>query len=436
MAQEVAIPAALLDDVHTTTTTTTPIAEAETATITTTLDRLLSNHLVLYQTLPYLPPSAVLNLAATSRAFRNLIYSSPVAFRYLDLTRVKAARFDIDPIDTGGELWHNTQLDEHLTEDEFYSGPLRGIFSNLCRSNLLSSVHTLVLDGLSVTAELVHDILTGPSFRIRILSLRDVKNLNERKLQQALTTACRPNRPEGAPYLKGIYLFTRRGAVSRSASSSPSSSPSSSGASVGLGSGSSRSTSAGSLALTTSLQRTTLAACGAEGGDAWYDRRGKMLSRGLSREWANTLLACRGVIAFDTVLCAGPRHPNSRAFGQVELTDFGEQHQPQWEVATHAVGGCAGCGDAPEGMTVWGDSDPPHDFPLLAPAPLHSSSVKEACCPSGVLIEERELERIFEPGLLWLAGEDDWGRERARAGVGWAWINNPWQRRFWSPHEP
>lgn len=249
-------------------------------------------------------------------------------------------------------------------------------------------MHTLVLDGLSVTAELVHDILTGPSFRIRILSLRDVKNLNERKLQQALTTACRPNRLEGTPYLKAIYLFTRRGAVSRSAS--PSSSPP---PSVGLGSGSSRSTSAGSSALATSLQRTTLAACGAEdqvGGDAWYDRRGKMINRGLSREWANTVLACRGVIAFDTVLCAGPRHPNSRAFGQVELTDVGEPHQPQWEVATHAVDGCAGCGDAPEGMTVWGHSDPSHDFPLLAPAPLHSSSVKEACCPSGALLEERE----------------------------------------------
>lgn len=119
MALEVATPVALLDDVHTTTTTTArPIAEAEAATVTTTLDCLLSNHLVLYQTLPYLPPSAVLNLAATSRAFRDLIYSSPVAFRYLDLTHVKAARFDIDPIDTGGELWHNTQLDEHLTEDE------------------------------------------------------------------------------------------------------------------------------------------------------------------------------------------------------------------------------------------------------------------------------------------------------------------------------
>ncbi|KAL8285700.1 hypothetical protein RB600_009909 [Gaeumannomyces tritici] len=399
MAQEVAPPVALLDDVYTkTTTTSTTIAEPEAAAVTRTLGCLLSNHLVLSQTLPHLPPSAVLSLAATSRAFRDLIYGSPVAFRHLDLTQVKTAQFDIDPIDTGGELWHNTQLDEHLTEDEFYSGPLRGIFSNLCRSNLLSSVHTLILDGLSVTAELVHDMLTGPSFRIRVLSLRDVKNLNERKLQQALTTACRPSRPEGTPHLKAVYLFTRRDAESSSSSSR---------ASIGLGSGSSSSTSAGSAPVS-SLQQTINASSPHrtapspmewDEGDAWYDRRGKMLSRGISREWAHTLLACQGIIAFDAVLCAGPRHSNSRAFGKVPVSSetaaaaagTGEPQQSQWAVATYAVGECAGCGGAPEGVTVWGRNDTPHDYPLLVPAPLHSSSVKAACRPSRASLEAREL---------------------------------------------
>jgi hypothetical protein len=102
MALEVA-PPTLLDETYST---------------TTTLGSLLSNHLVLCQTLPYLPPSAILNLAATSRGFRDLIYESRQAFRHLDLSQVKTAQFDIDPIDSGGELWHNTQLDEHLTEDE------------------------------------------------------------------------------------------------------------------------------------------------------------------------------------------------------------------------------------------------------------------------------------------------------------------------------
>ncbi len=83
-----------------------------------TLLHLLSNHLVLCHTVPYLPVSAVLRLAAASRAFRHLIYASPHVFRHLDLTPVKTAQFQIDAIDHGGETWRNVQLDENLTEDE------------------------------------------------------------------------------------------------------------------------------------------------------------------------------------------------------------------------------------------------------------------------------------------------------------------------------
>ncbi len=79
---------------------------------------LLTNSLILGHTAPYLSCFDVLNLAATSRAFRYLVYHTPQVFRRLDLATVKTALFDIDGIDRGGETWRNVQLDENVTEDE------------------------------------------------------------------------------------------------------------------------------------------------------------------------------------------------------------------------------------------------------------------------------------------------------------------------------
>jgi hypothetical protein len=80
--------------------------------------QLLSNSLVLSHTAPYLSCCDVLNLAATSRAFRFLVYHTPQVFRRLELSNIKSAQFDIDAIDRGGEIWYNVQNDENLTEDE------------------------------------------------------------------------------------------------------------------------------------------------------------------------------------------------------------------------------------------------------------------------------------------------------------------------------
>lgn len=80
--------------------------------------RLLANSLVLSQTAPYLSCYDVLNLAATARVFRFLVYNTPHVFRRLELGSVKTAQFDLDAADRRGETWRNTQLDEYLTEDE------------------------------------------------------------------------------------------------------------------------------------------------------------------------------------------------------------------------------------------------------------------------------------------------------------------------------
>ncbi|KAI0544967.1 hypothetical protein F4679DRAFT_493714 [Xylaria curta] len=319
----------------------------------TSLLDLLSNTLVLYQTIPYLPISAILNIAATSRSFRHLLHTTPGVFRHLDLTRVSTAQFDIDGIDHGGEIWRNVQVDENLTEDDFYSGPLRGIFTSLRRRDILRHVNTLVLDGLSVTSEFLNDILVDPASRIRILSIREVKNLNERKLMQALRYACRPTRPEDTPRLKALYYFGPRDA------SPP--------ANISAG-------------WNHKSQNALKQFVDGDGdGEDWYSRKGRMISKRIADGWAETLLDCREALRFDTVLCTGPRHRNSAAFGKTHLTPAGGS---PWGVATFAVGGCASCGSAPEGFTTYGDS-PSEELPLLSPIPLHSSSIKSAMRPEG-----------------------------------------------------
>ena len=88
------------------------------------LVEILLNPLILYNTVPYLPIPDLLKLGATSQSVRRLIYETPGAFRHLDLTRIKAAQFDIDEVDHGGQVWRNVQLDEYLTEDEYVRGCL------------------------------------------------------------------------------------------------------------------------------------------------------------------------------------------------------------------------------------------------------------------------------------------------------------------------
>jgi len=85
------------------------------------LHELLTNDLVLYQIVPYLPPSSLLALGATSKHFRDRIHNTPGVFRHLDLTNVKAANFALAAIDNGGEVWRNVQMDENVTEDEYTS---------------------------------------------------------------------------------------------------------------------------------------------------------------------------------------------------------------------------------------------------------------------------------------------------------------------------
>ncbi|KAI1134659.1 hypothetical protein F5Y05DRAFT_397779 [Hypoxylon sp. FL0543] len=349
---------------------------------------LLNNTLVLHQTIPYLPISSLLNLAATSPSFHDLLLRrTPGVFRHLDLTQVKTAQFDIDGgVDRGGEIWRNVQVDENLTEDDFYSGPLRGIFQSIRRRNILDHVQTLVLDGLSVTAEFCNDILVDRSLRVRILSIRDVKNLNERKLMQSLRYACRSTRPDDTPRLKGLYVFGPRDAPALTASAPVRQNGAvRGGANISVG-------------WNHKSQHALKESIRSEGDD-WYHKKGRIISGHIVDGWAETLLDCREVIKFDAVLCTGPRHQNSPAFGKIRVTPSGGVESP-WGVATFALGGCASCGSAPEGFTVYGESSA-EQLPLLAPVPLHSSTIKAATCPTpSVGSEKRGETPKFVPRCL------------------------------------
>ena len=248
---------------------------------------------------------------------------------------------------------------------------------------MLLNIQTLILDGLAVTYELVHEILTESIFNIRVLSLRDAKHLNERLLCGALRTACRTSRPDGTPKLKALYIFTPRERVA--ASGKPAAGASGAGT-VGTN------WNARSQAALSSLVQGDHAG----EGDAWYARKGKMLTKAISHEWANTLQSCHGIMAFDAVLCNSPRHTNSPAFGKVTVPAGGTP----FAIATHSVGGCHGCGAAPEGWTVWGEDASLENgggdigrFPLLAPPPLHSSSFRVAMCPTGQSLNPARYSR-------------------------------------------
>lgn len=206
------------------------------------------------------------------------------------------------------------------------------------RRNFLQDVQTLVLDGLSVTSDLCHDILTDSKFSVRLLSIRDVKHLNHGKLRGALQYACRPSR-DGSPRLKGLYLF-------------------------------------GPSEVASSTKVITQGQEQAQTSDPWWDIKGKQLKRPVPEEWANCLQACNGRIAFDAVLCQGPRHRTSPVAGASSiLADQGPA------VATHSLSGCEGCGAAPEGMITPTSRTAVH-LPLLSPLPIMSSSLRAATTPT------------------------------------------------------
>ena len=339
----------------------------------TTLLDILSNSLILYQICPYLPVSAKLHLAATSKDYYNLIFKVPGAFRYLDLSPMRATT-SIPCIHADGEIWRGERKDETLTEDEFHAWFLRSIFHFFRKKDVLQDVQTLILDGLSVTADLVNEILHNKTFNVRILSIRGVKNMNEMKLMQVLKFVTRPSRPADTPKLKGLYYF---GAIENDI---PSTRIQQTQYSECISSGVTNSIGAQLGAQWNQKSQQALLSSLPTEVNPWYGTPGVAIRIGsnhLSKDWSpfswgEILQMCQGVIAFDAVLCRGPRHsicalPDSRI------------SVPKPGVATFALGRtrCQICRSMPEGHIKFEEAQQ-HQLPLLSPPPLHSSSVRDA----------------------------------------------------------
>ena len=337
----------------------------------TTLLDLVSNSLILRQTAPHIPLSGLLSLSRTCKPFYNLVWTQQEVWRHLDLTRVQSAIIDSSPLDVGGISWRAERMDESLTEDDWYSGPLRGVFSRLHRKHMLRNVQTLILDGLSVPADLVREIVAEDRYNVKILSLREAKHLNQSKLQQVLRYICRPTRAEGTPKLKALYFFGSKDPPWMTASlQQPPTKPAPQVASLGVMSSEGAQIGAQWNHRSSATLSSTLPA---DDQEKWYTCTGRALKRPLS-DWPETLQVCRGLIAFDAVLCRGPRH-------DITKTDSTNFLQPA--IATVALGphGCETCGSCPEGSAVFGQSAE-SELPLLAPPPLHASTVRAAQRPA------------------------------------------------------
>ncbi|RAQ47689.1 hypothetical protein AFGD_010302 [Aspergillus flavus] len=337
----------------------------------------LSNSLILDHMAPYLSVPTLFALASTSHVLRTVIMKTPYIFRHLDLTQGPGHWLPSNSSRSSeAGISSNESLENSLTEDAPYSVPLQRIIAGLGRSSILQDVRTLILDGLSVPAELVAELILTDRFNVNLLSIRECRHLNERKLIQVLQHAVRPSRPKGAPRVKGIYYFTpmtQPRAMMRSRYrdwwSSRCTPPTSNGVlETKEGPPSSDDTRESALYYQ----------------NAWYRPSGKLIPRSIDEGWAHTIQQCQGIISFDAVLCRGPRH-NVDLYTSLEHDEDG--YRPEGQplgpaIATVALGprGCDGCRTSPEGPAVWGES-PERQFPLLAPLPLHSSSVAVAKRP-------------------------------------------------------
>lgn len=351
-----------------------------------TLLELLSNTLVLDQTLPYLPLPTILRIAALSKAFKRLIYETPRVFRYLDLSRCRGAYVapSLKVIDSGRQNgWRQGMDEENLTEDEFHSAPLRGIITSLSKRGVMRDVQTLVLDGVgSVTHDVLSNILMSDQYNVRLLSVLRCPNLNERKFQQLLHYLCRPSRPEGTPRLKGVYMFGRSETVVSHSQSRPLTSRITGitalpGAQIG---------SASSPMVAPSSSHTPTS-------NPWFSRTGSVLpeqwvDRGM---WEDTLLLCNGIIAFDAVLCTH-MHREMRPYRSNAMNAHLRSGTTSRPRAIYALGssGCAGCGCVPKGAPVWGQSDLTA-FPLVSPPPFSGRLVDAVRPPFSPTSEQQTL---------------------------------------------
>ena len=298
---------------------------------------LLSNDLILRHTSPYIGVHSLVSLAATSRAYKSLVYNTPQVFQHVDI-------HGINPT-IGLNQGHR----------------IRDIFTFLEDRNVVQHVRTLVLDNLLVPITVMEDLLCNERYQIRLLSLRGVYAMDVFDFSQVLNHLIRPSRPRGTPKLQGLYLFgksSRPREVYNFDEATTRSEATGITASLGaqLGAGNHTDYDLNYLRKPYKEDPYSNSPYGALG--PWNPLRSLLNNS----DWADILEACARLIAFDAVLC---RHSRESVL----------DHRPQ--LATIRLTGCISCGTCPEGPAYPGNSPADH-LPLLSPPPLHSSKLEVA----------------------------------------------------------
>ena len=158
---------------------------------------LLSNDLILRHTSPYIGIKSLVSLAATSKAYKSLVYDTPHVFQHVDLQDINILMgFNVRMFCMGSHKIN-----------ELYAQRFRMIFTILENRNVIQDVRTLILDGIFVPITIIEDILCNQRYQIRLLSLRDVNRLPKDDVLGILRHLIRPTRPKAKPELRGLYLF-------------------------------------------------------------------------------------------------------------------------------------------------------------------------------------------------------------------------------------
>ncbi|CAF9912488.1 MAG: hypothetical protein ALECFALPRED_008128 [Alectoria fallacina] len=311
---------------------------------------LLSNDLILRHTSPYIGLKSLVSLAATSKAYKSLVYDTPQVFQHVDMQGVNILMgFNVRNFSMGSRKIN-----------ELYAQRFRMIFTILENRNVIQDVRTLILDGLFVPITIIEDILCNQRYQIRLLSLRDVNISPKDDVLRIIRHLIRPTRPSEKPELRGLYLFGHPSGCQELhhfeeviQRPEPISITASVGAQLGAGSYVDYANNFRKL-----LGRDPYS-------DSPYSAPGTsdvLGAKWVTSEWSELLQACVGLIAFDAVLC---RHNRENV------------RDPRPRLATVRLTGCKSCGTCPEGSAYPGASPADH-LPLLSPPPLHTSKVEVA----------------------------------------------------------
>ena len=310
---------------------------------------LLSNALILRHTSPYLGVRSLVSLAATSKAYRSLIYDTLQVFQHVDLSGTGVLTCDAPEL----LVFNDPEF------DGLYARRFSTIFSLLKNRNVLQDVRTLILDGLYVPTTVIDDILSNKRYQIRLLSIRDVPKPTPNDMLRILNYLFKPSHLKEISNVRALYLFGRPSRVQEVLNfEDVKTRPESITASIGaqLGAGNHTADSLDDFQKLLKQDPYSDSPYGAPG-VSYVLSSGRVIS-----EWAEILKAYAGLMAFDAVLC---RHDR----------DSVSDSRPR--LATVRLTGCVSCGTCPEGPAYPGVSPSDH-IPLLSPLPLHSWKVEVA----------------------------------------------------------